>query len=90
MGQLEFSFQNVIEGHGLDIAFTGMLIVFTALLLISLFIAALPRILDRLSVYFPEGPEHHLAGAPAPRAPSDETELLAAIGFALHTRKSGQ
>ena len=38
-------FQNVIAGNGLGISLTGMVIVFCGLMLISLFIALLPKIL---------------------------------------------
>lgn len=41
------SWHNVLEGHGIGISITGMLIVFSGLSLISLFIVALPRVLDR-------------------------------------------
>jgi hypothetical protein len=37
--------QNIIDGDGAGLAITGMLIVFVGLILISLFIAALPRVL---------------------------------------------
>ncbi len=41
-----FRWANVSDGNAIAIAITGMLIVFTALTLISVFIAALPRILS--------------------------------------------
>ena len=41
-----FSFQNIIDGQAVSISITGMLIVFSGLLLISIYISLLPRILD--------------------------------------------
>lgn len=40
-----FQWQNVIDGGGIDITVTGMLIVFLGLLFISFFIASLPHAL---------------------------------------------
>lgn len=39
------NWQNVIDGHGVGISITGMLIVFSGLTLISFFITALPKML---------------------------------------------
>ena len=75
--------ENIIQAKGFGIAITGLTIVFAALVLISLFIALLPRLMEALSAIFPE---EHAEAAPA-RAVMDE-ELVAAIGFALHQRKT--
>ncbi|MBU2646990.1 OadG family protein [bacterium] len=40
-------FQNIIAGNGIGISITGMIIVYSGLMLISIFIAILPRILNR-------------------------------------------
>jgi Na+-transporting methylmalonyl-CoA/oxaloacetate decarboxylase gamma subunit len=40
--------ERILEGQGFGIALTGMTVVFTGLILVSLYIAWLPRILDRL------------------------------------------
>jgi oxaloacetate decarboxylase gamma subunit len=45
MGDLNFGFQNILNGQGISIAITGMLIVFIALSLISFFIYLLPKFL---------------------------------------------
>ena len=74
---------NILEAKGFGIAITGLTIVFVALLLISVFIALLPRLMEVLSVIFPE---EHAEAAPAARSVVDE-ELVAAIGFALHQRE---
>lgn len=79
--------QNIRDADGLGVALTGMLIVFSGLTLISLFIAVLPQVLARLSPYLPtEGAGHGVVSRPpSPVAPEvDEGELLAAIGFAMH------
>ncbi len=42
---LAFSWQNVLDGDGLWVTVTGMTIVFLGLIIISVFIASLPRVL---------------------------------------------
>jgi Na+-transporting methylmalonyl-CoA/oxaloacetate decarboxylase gamma subunit len=79
--------QNIRDADGLGIALTGMVIVFSGLALITLFIAILPKALAQLAPYLPpEGAGHGaVARPPAQAAPAaDEGELLAAIGYALH------
>ena len=89
--EFSFSIQNVIDGQGVSIAITGMVIVFFALSVISLFIVALPRILARVAERWPESAGHH-AAKPSP-APAPQTELpdelIAAIGMTLHRRVKG-
>ena len=68
------------EDHGIPLAIMGLLVVFSALLLVCGFISVLPRImaiLDRLS---PESTEASATSSP-PQAPSDELspETLAVI-----------
>lgn len=83
MEKLNFGFQNVIDGNGFTIAITGMLIVFAALAIISLFIASLPGLLKVLSTVLPE--EHHHHGeVPAKKPKRDDDAFLAAIGYALY------
>ncbi len=77
--------QNVHDGHGLAIAVTGMVIVFAALSIISIFIAFLPKLLILLGKVFPE--EHHHA-APAAKKTKDDDALLAAIGFGLYKTRA--
>ncbi len=84
------SFQNVIDAGGIGLSITGMTIVFVSLVLVSLFISGLPRVLPLVNGILPEIAGHH--GAPMPfaaspqAAVSTEEEIVAAIGFALHSR----
>jgi Na+-transporting methylmalonyl-CoA/oxaloacetate decarboxylase gamma subunit len=71
------------------IAATGLLIVFAALLLIALFIAALPRILTYVADWFPERQHKPSADDPSKSLLPDEA-VLAAIGFVLHTEVQKQ
>ena len=84
-----FDVQNIIDGQGVSIAITGMVIVFFALSVISLFIAALPHILQRIAQKFPETEGHHRA-EPASRVADDVVsgEMVAAIALTLHSRKT--
>ncbi len=76
---------NVVEGDGIAIAITGMLIVFVALVLIAGAIAALPKILAVLDPILPVADHHHHAPTPSERVPADEEKVVAAIGMVLHT-----
>ncbi len=85
----------IIDGNGIAITITGLLIVFAALAAISLFIAALPRLLSALGPYLPEIESHHDLpsgkGAATKSARDDDVDprLVAAIGWAVHaTRQS--
>jgi Na+-transporting methylmalonyl-CoA/oxaloacetate decarboxylase gamma subunit len=74
--------------RGLAIALTGLLIVFAVLILISLFIAALPRLVGVLHRIFPE-PDHAHAdhdhtGLDHPVSQLPDDVVIAAIGFVLH------
>ena len=80
-----FRWANVTEGNAIAIAITGMLIVFTALTLISVFIAALPRILSAIEPYLPVAEDHHDVPTTAESLPTDEEKIVAAIGHVLHT-----
>ncbi len=67
------------------IAIVGTVIVFAALSLISIFIASLPRILQAVSLVWPEVSDwRHEDRHPESRV-ADDTDVLAAIGFVLHT-----
>ncbi|HJP19772.1 MAG TPA: OadG family protein [Nitrospinota bacterium] len=74
--------KNIVEGQGVDIAITGMVIVFIALGLITLSIAFLPKILKIIAKVFPESATTGVSGEFA----AEEDNVLAAIGFALHKR----
>jgi len=72
-------------GQAIAIATAGILIVFSALILISLFIAALPRILGLVAHVWPETSDwRHEESHPESQA-ADDGDVLAAIGFVLHT-----
>ena len=73
----------MFKHDGVAIAGTGLLIVFAALILITLFIAALPRILEAVAQVLPEVPDRHAAPDPSASLLPDEA-VLAAIGFVLH------
>ena len=67
--------------QGLDLAFVGMSIVFTALVLVSVFIVVLPRILAVINPYIPPAQLH------TQDKETDATAIAAAIGFALHAHR---
>lgn len=83
-------FQNIIDAEGIGLAITGLAIVFTVLVLVSLYIAWLPRILPLVNTILPVIEHHH--GAPMPSAggrPTASTaeadaEVVAAIALAMH------
>lgn len=68
--------------QGLDLAFVGMSIVFTALVLVSVFIAVLPRLLAVINPHIPPAQLHT-------QSQSRETNAaaIAAISFALHAHR---
>jgi hypothetical protein len=74
----------------LQIAITGLLIVFTALLLISLFIASLPHILRVVAKVYPEVDDTHSRPSHPESQLADDGAVLAAIGFVLHTEMQRQ
>jgi Na+-transporting methylmalonyl-CoA/oxaloacetate decarboxylase gamma subunit len=69
---------------GAPIAIVGLLIVFVVLIFLSLFIATLPKVLGLLEHVLPESEEHQSI-AHEEQDEDAELELLAAIGFVLHT-----
>jgi len=76
---MNFSWQNVIDGNGIGITITGMLIVFAGLILISLFIAALPKILELKTGKAEKKP----ATSSEPEEPTED-EIMAVIALVLH------
>lgn len=70
--------------QGLDLAFVGMSIVFTALVLVSVFIVVLPRILAAINPYIPPAQLHTQSHS---KENDDAPAIAAAIGFALHARR---
>lgn len=81
---MNLSWQNVIDGQGIGITLTGMLIVFSGLALISLFIVILPKLLElpgRLANR--ETTAQEIRQAVDDSEPSEE-ELIAVISLVLH------
>jgi hypothetical protein len=76
--------------RGIPIAIAGILIVFTALLLISLFIASLPRVLAMVAKVLPEVDESHARQSLSEDQAGGDGAVLAAIGFVLHTELQNQ
>ena len=85
--QQYYGIQNITENDGVGISITGISIVFAALILISLFIASLPRILALLESVLPPEAEHLAATAPGEKSNDHDEAVVAAIGFALHARR---
>ena len=71
--------------RGFSIAITGLVIVFAVLILISLFIAALPRVLAIVAKVLPEIEHGHSDASHSERSDGHDDAVLAAIGFVLHT-----
>ena len=83
---LFIGWQRIQDGQGLDIAFTGMLIVFLALAAISLCIALLPKVMNVLGANSPEQP-HHPAGT---ESSQDDEAVAAAVGIALDNKNNNR
>ena len=77
-------FQAISRGNGVSIAITGMLIVFVALTVISLFIRMLPEILAWLGPILPKLEPHGHPPTVAEQLPLDNERIVAAIGYVLH------
>lgn len=96
LGLQNVGWRNVSEANGIAIALTGMLIVFVALVLISVFISTLPRLMALVEPHLPAAePLVRVADQPAkkelaapPAATGLDESLVAAIGAALHARRS--
>ncbi len=80
MSNLDFGIQHILDAQGFTVAITGMLIVFAALTIISIFISLLPKLVVLLANVFPEG-HHHAVQDKATK--KDDDKLLAAIGYGL-------
>ncbi len=76
---LYIGWQRIMDGQGLDIAFTGMFVVFLALAAISFCIAMLPKVMAALGGILPEHPQ-----PPSDQEVThDEEAVAAAVGFVL-------
>ncbi len=88
--ELLLAVDGAILSRGLAIAFSGLVIVFVALLLISLFIASLPKLLVVVAKVWPEVDEPHAIRNDSVEQPITDGHILAAIGFVLHTELQKQ
>ncbi|MEX0322080.1 MAG: OadG family protein [Puniceicoccaceae bacterium] len=92
---MDFSFQNVTNADGIGIAITGMAIVFSGLVLISLYIASMPKLLNRMEKEVAKkqarkaAKKAKVAAAAAPAKPVTELtdEMMAAIAFVIRAEK---
>ena len=88
MERLSFNYHNIVSGQGFELAFAGMIIVFTALVLVALFIALLPKALIVVNRLIPEA---HLHTAPPPqRQGDDDTAIAVAVAVALHAQQQAR
>ena len=76
---------NILESNGFGIAATGMTIVFVALTVISVFIYLLPKVLSAFERVVPPASEPQVAALPPS---SDDEQIAAVIGFALHQHEA--
>ena len=76
--------------RAIGIASTGLVIVFTALILISLFIASLPRLLEQVARIWPEVEESASHTSHPESQVADNAAVVAAIGYVLHTEMQKQ
>ena len=76
--------------RGASIALAGLLIVFLALLMITLFITLLPRLLVLFAHVWPEVESAHAGDSHIETLDVDDGAVLAAIGFVLHTELQKQ
>ncbi len=87
--KIAMDFQNVIGANGLAVSMTGMLIVFSGLVLLSLFIGLLPRVLTFVTNVQLSGKKdikESTAGA-SELTGEMEDEIAVAIGMVLHLEK---
>jgi Na+-transporting methylmalonyl-CoA/oxaloacetate decarboxylase gamma subunit len=85
MQNLTFSFQNIIQGDGLWISITGMLIVFSALLFISIFLSVLQKFLKMLEKKFPGIIQENQEQSGNNRENEiRDNRIIAAISYILH------
>ena len=81
MNNLTMGVENIITSNGITISIVGIIIVFSALTIIALFIAMLPKLLPLAAMLFPEEETGH--AAPTTSKSSDHEEVLAAIAYTL-------
>ena len=81
--------ENIQAYDGVGIALTGMCIVFTALILITFYIAWLPWVLKHLAKILPE-PEGHYHRVEDQEVQEEDLMIAAAIAAALRRRQKLQ
>ncbi len=86
MIEINLSIQYILDGHGIEIAIIGMLVVFTALTLISAFISLLPLVLRIVNLIYPLNDP----GSLPERSDTPKDEVLAAICSVLHAAEIGK
>jgi len=77
-----FSMENVLSGGAIGISLTGMAIVFSGLLLISLSISVLPVILDYLSCFI-DVDEDEVDAVAVDEALDEEKDIASVIGMVM-------
>ncbi len=82
MNNVTMGLENIVTSNGISISIVGIIIVFSALSIIAIFIALLPKLLPLAEMLLPEEENSH---APAPTASksADHEEVLAAIAYTL-------
>jgi Na+-transporting methylmalonyl-CoA/oxaloacetate decarboxylase gamma subunit len=76
----QLNWQPLFEDHGFPLAIMGLFVVFSALMLVRIFIGTLPRIVAALDHFFPDQ-QHAPQSAAQHKATTDEIpdEILAVI-----------
>ena len=80
MNTITMGFENIANAHGMTLSLVGMLIVFSALAIISICITMVSKFLPLLEKLFPEVHPHP---SPSSSQSADHEEVLAAIAYAL-------
>jgi sodium pump decarboxylase gamma subunit len=92
---MDFSLQNVFDADGIGIAITGMAIVFSGLVLISLYISSMPKLLGRMEKEVAKkqarkaAKKAKAAEAASPVKPVTELsdDMMAAIAYVIRAEK---
>ena len=88
---MDMTFQNVLDADGIGIAITGMFVVFSGLVLISLYISSIPGVLSRLETGFRKKKQNRTELMKSALADVETTELnddmLAAIAYVIRMER---
>ena len=90
---MNISFQNVLDADGIGLAITGMFIVFSGLVLISIYIASIPGVLSRMENGFRKMKETRRETPKAARiamvsgGSELSEELVAAIAYVIRMER---